>query len=96
MVSDFRYETININLQSKPAWFLNNINPLGQVPAIQLTDTIVYDSVICNDYLDEVYPGDKLVPSDPYLRARDKMLMEHYTKVNVLKTHKYNSISVIL
>ena len=86
MISVFRYETININLQSKPAWFLDSINPLGQVPALQLNDTIVYDSLICNDYLDEVYPGDRLVPSDPYLRTRDKMLMEHYIKVNVLSS----------
>ena len=60
---------------------MSNINPLGSVPALQLNDAIVYDSKICNEYLDDVYPGDKLVPSDPYLRARDRMLMEHYTKV---------------
>ena len=81
-----RYETVNIHLISKPDWYLNDINPLGLVPTLQMNDKIVYDSKICNDYLDEVYPGDKLVPSDPYLRARDKMLMEHYTKVT---KHKY-------
>ena len=81
---------MNINLQSKPEWFLKDVNPLGLVPAIQHNDTIVYDSKICNEYLDEVFPGDKLIPSDPYLRARDNMLLEHYSKVAA-----YNMFSLV-
>ena len=75
---------MNINLQSKPEWFSKDINPLGLVPAIQHNEKIVYDSKICNEYLDEVLPGDKLIASDPYLRAKDNMLLEHYSIVIAL------------
>ena len=77
----FRYETVNIHLRSKPEWFAKDINPLGKVPTFQIDDKIVYDSEICNEYIDEVYPGDESVSLDPYQRAKDRMLLEHFPKV---------------
>lgn len=75
-----RYETVNINLQSKPDWFLQR-NPLGLVPVLEQDDKIIYESLVCNDYLDEVYPDPPLQPADPYLRAKDKMLIGQFDKV---------------
>ena len=77
----FRYETVNIHLRSKPEWFAKDINPLGKVPTLQIDDKIVYDSQICNEYIDEVYPGDESASRDPYQRAKDGMLLEHFPKV---------------
>ena len=77
----FRYETVNIHLRSKPEWFAKDINPLGKVPTLQIDDKIVYDSEICNEYIDETYPGDENAPRDPYQRAKDRMLLEHFPKV---------------
>ena len=76
-----RYETVNINLKSKPEWYLKDINPLGLVPALQKDDTVVYDSRICNAYLEDAYPGEGTIPTDPYDKAKDDMLMEHFPKV---------------
>ena len=42
---------------------------------------IVYESGICDDYLDEIYPENKLTPEDPYERAQMKILMERFSKV---------------
>jgi len=78
-VHPFSHETININLSKKPEWYLEKITSLGKVPAIQLDDKIIYDSVIINDYIDQTYPGVKLTPSDPYQAAQDRMLLERWS-----------------
>jgi glutathione S-transferase len=68
-------------LSKKPEWFVEDISPLGKVPAIQKDDRIVYDSGVCSDYLDQVYPDNKLTPDDPYQQARDRILVEHFGEV---------------
>ena len=90
-----RYETVNINLQSKPDWFLKR-NPFGLVPVLEQDDKIIYESLVCNDYLDEVYPDHLLQPTDPYLKAKDKMLIGQFDKVrdNLLYTYKMYSKSI--
>ncbi|KAJ0067035.1 hypothetical protein NL108_007850, partial [Boleophthalmus pectinirostris] len=75
------YETINIHLKEKPEWFLER-NPLGLVPAIETeTGEVVYESPITCDYLDEVYPQNKLLPSTPFGKAKQKMMLEYFSKV---------------
>ncbi|XP_062602424.1 pyrimidodiazepine synthase-like [Saccostrea cucullata] len=74
------HEVVNINLKSKPEWFLQK-NPLGKVPVLEQDDKIVYESLICCDYLDQVYPQNKLTPEDPYRQAQDKMLVEHFSQM---------------
>jgi glutathione S-transferase len=79
------HELVNVNLQYKPEWFLVK-NPLGLVPVLEQNGQIIYESAICNDYLDEVYPENKLTPDDPYEKAQMKILMERFGKV---VTHYY-------
>ena len=76
-----RYETVNIDLADKPDWHLQKINCLGQVPAIEEDNDVIFDSVIVNEYLDRAYPGEKLLPSDPRRAAKDKMILELWSKV---------------
>nr|KAG5702776.1 hypothetical protein BaRGS_003650 [Batillaria attramentaria] len=71
------YETVNISLKQKPEWFLER-NPGGMVPVVEKDDKIVYESLIVADYLDNVYPDNRLVPADPYRKARDAMLIDYY------------------
>lgn len=42
---------------------------------------LVYESAITCEYLDEVYPGKKLLPEDPYEKACQKMTFELFSKV---------------
>ncbi|NXI73756.1 GSTO1 transferase, partial [Anseranas semipalmata] len=75
------HEVININLKNKPDWFFEK-NPFGLVPVLETSKgQLIYESPITCDYLDEAFPGKKLVPSDPYERAFQKMLLEHFSKV---------------
>ncbi|XP_030058641.1 glutathione S-transferase omega-1 isoform X2 [Microcaecilia unicolor] len=88
-----KYENINVNLISKPEWFLEK-TPLGLVPVLETEKgQVIYESPIICDYLDEAYPGKKLNPVDPYEKAKQKMLLEHFSKlasflVMVLKAKK--------
>lgn len=74
------YETINVDLKNKPSWFLER-NPLGLVPVLELDDKIVYESTATCDWLDDVYPNNRLQPSDPYRRAWDRIVTEYYGKL---------------
>lgn len=75
-----RHEVINVNLKYKPKWFLER-NPHGLVPILEFNKSVLYESSICDDFLDEVYPHPKLTSNCPFKRAQDKILMFNYDKV---------------
>lgn len=76
-----RHEVVNVNLKNSPDWFSKK-NPLAMVPVLEQGDKIVYESAICNEYLDEMYGKQALLTAEPYDRARQKILMERFSKVN--------------
>ncbi|CAK6953126.1 glutathione S-transferase omega-1-like [Scomber scombrus] len=76
-----KYDTININLKDKPDWFLEK-SPFGLVPTLETpAGEVVYESPITCEYLDEVYPEKRLLPSNPFGKAQQKMMLEHFSKV---------------
>ncbi|KAM9364259.1 glutathione S-transferase omega-1-like [Pholidichthys leucotaenia] len=76
-----KYETINIHLREKPDWFFQ-MNPLGLVPTLETSDgEVIYESPITCEYLDDMYPDNKLLPSSPFGRAQQKMMLERFSKV---------------
>ncbi|XP_037761576.1 glutathione S-transferase omega-1 isoform X1 [Chelonia mydas] len=78
---DIKHETININLKNKPDWLFEK-NPFGLVPILETSKgQLIYESPITCEYLDEAYPGKKLLPADPYERACQKMLLERFSKL---------------
>ncbi len=50
-------------------WYLA-INPAGVVPALVDAGTVVLESTVIIEYLDDAYPQTSLRPSDPKARAR--------------------------
>ncbi|XP_075114595.1 glutathione S-transferase omega-1-like [Leptodactylus fuscus] len=75
-----KHEVININLKSKPDWFFEK-SPFGLVPSLETFDgKIIYESLIVCDYLDEAFPGVNLTPADPYEKAQQKILLEHFSQ----------------
>uniref|UniRef100_A0A7M4F0X2 Glutathione S-transferase omega n=1 Tax=Crocodylus porosus TaxID=8502 RepID=A0A7M4F0X2_CROPO len=86
------HEIININLKNKPDWFFEK-NPFGLVPVLETSKgQLIYESPITCDYLDEAYPGKKLLPEDPYERAYQKMLLEHFSKLTPLAYKHFMAI----
>lgn len=80
------HETINIHLREKPDWFLER-NPFGLVPVLEQDDKIVYESLVTCDYMDNIYPDNRLIPTDPFKKARDDMLVDYFGKT--LGAHFY-------
>ena len=62
------------NKDQKRPEFLK-LNPYGKVPVIDDGGKILFESCIINEYLDETYPNPPLLPKDPYLRGRGRVLI---------------------
>lgn len=71
------YELIQVDLaageQRRPDFL--RLNPYGKVPVLIDEDTVVYDSTIINEYLDDEYPDPPLLPriEASSLRARARL-----------------------
>ena len=63
------FDLTEIDLSNRPDWFLE-VSPYGRVPALKVSDvTVLDDSVIINEYLDEAYPERPLLSGDPLVRT---------------------------
>jgi glutathione S-transferase len=69
------YETQNVDLfkneQFQPDYL--KINPRGVVPALDHDGHIVIESTLICEYLDECFPNPRLMPADPWRRARIRL-----------------------
>jgi glutathione S-transferase len=76
---DLEYEKTLVDLRKqdqKTPEFLQ-LNPYGKVPVLVDEDTVVYDSTIINEYLDEEYPIPALMPEDSQARAQVRTLEDY-------------------
>jgi len=80
------FERREVDLGNKPQWFLA-LSPYGKVPALRIDGRTLWESDIINEYLDEVFPEPRLMPSDPYLRARARILIDYCNDLWVDNTY---------
>ena len=76
---DLAYDRVTLDLakkEQKCPEFLK-LNPYGKVPVINDAGKILFESCIINEYLDEQYPNPPLMPKDPYLRERGRILVDY-------------------
>ena len=68
------YQYIEVNPYHKPQSLLD-LNPRGLVPTLQYQGKPLYESTVLCEFLEEAYPDHtpKLLPDDPYLRARTRI-----------------------
>ncbi|KAF3420985.1 hypothetical protein E2986_05549 [Frieseomelitta varia] len=75
------HDVVYINLTNKPEWLLEK-SPLGKVPVIELEEgKTLYESLVIAEYLDDAYPHNKLYPTDPLAKAKDKLLIDRFNSV---------------
>lgn len=71
---DIDFEINYIDLQNPPDWFLK-ISPFGKVPILRCGDTVLFESAVINEYIDETHPPE-LHPADPMLHAQNRAWIE--------------------
>jgi glutathione S-transferase len=70
------HERIYIDLADRPAWF-SELSPLGKVPLLLVDgETVLFESAVICEYLEETAPGLRLHPADPLARARHRAWIE--------------------
>ena len=83
------FDITEVSGMPKPDWFLS-INPRGKVPTLRVPITadyaiIIYESAICNeflcDYATSIEQEHTLMPTDPFIRARIRLLNDHCDNV---------------
>jgi glutathione S-transferase len=71
-----------VDLADRPDWF-NQLSPLGKVPVLEVTrddgsKVVLFESVVINEYLEEVTDG-TMLPDDPLERAHARAWVEFGT-----------------
>jgi len=69
------YDIEFIDVYNPPEWFLK-LSPTGKVPILVVDDTVIFESAVIGEYIEEVYPP-ALHPSSPVLKAQNRAWMEY-------------------
>jgi glutathione S-transferase len=73
------YDVVPVDLrkqeQKKPEYL--KLNPYGKVPVLTDDSTVLYESLIINEYLNEKYPDPPLMPKDPGGKAKARVLIDY-------------------
>ncbi len=73
------YEIVPLDLrkkdQKRPEFL--KLNPYGKVPVIDDGGTVLFESCVINEYLEEKYPRPPLMPKDPRGRGRMRNLVDY-------------------
>ena len=83
------FEIKDVDIFNKPE-DLAVMNPYNQVPVLVERDLILYESNIINEYIDERFPHPQLMPGDPVMRGRGRLVLfrmekELFSLVHVLE-----------
>lgn len=71
---EVEYDITYIDLANPPEWFAE-VSPLGKVPVLKVEDTVLFESAVIMEYLDEVNPP-SLQPADPLVKAQNRAWVE--------------------
>lgn len=73
------YETVIVDLDSRPDWIVELNPPDGRVPVLEDSDGLLLpESSVINRYLDERFPEPPLMPADPADRAQVELAIERF------------------
>jgi glutathione S-transferase len=75
------YETVEIDLDDRPAWIYEK-NSLGRVPVLEEDTFVLAESAVIDEYLDDRYPDPPLWPADPAERALGRLLVFRFDELS--------------
>ena len=75
------YDIEYIDLGSPPEWFLA-ISPLKKVPLLIVDSTVIFESAVINEYIDEAYQP-MLHPEDLLLKAINRSWIEFSNNISL-------------
>ncbi|HEY5294233.1 MAG TPA: glutathione S-transferase family protein [Gaiellaceae bacterium] len=70
------YETIEVDLNDRPAWIFD-LNATGRVPVLD-DGFVLPESVVIMEYLEERYPDPPLLPAEPAERAQARLSVQRF------------------
>ena len=84
------FEVRDVDLFNKPE-DISTMNPYGHVPILVERELILYESNIINEYIDERFPHPQLMPADPLMRARARLMLFNFEKELFVHVHVLES-----
>ncbi|KAG0215056.1 hypothetical protein BGX33_001553 [Mortierella sp. NVP41] len=74
------HESVFIDLSTpRPEYYLKEINPYGEVPALKTADGhVILESLVIAEYIANLNPQAGLLPKDPLQRAQSEYLIQHW------------------
>jgi glutathione S-transferase len=66
------FELVEIDLRDKPSWY-KEINPAGTVPALRQGSFTLRESLVINEYVEELAAEPSLLPATPRQRAEARL-----------------------
>ncbi|CAI5445880.1 unnamed protein product [Caenorhabditis angaria] len=73
-------EIVNIDLKNKPDWYFSK-HFKGQVPALEYDGKHVIESAVIPEYLDDIFPETRILPTDPYQKVQQKLLLARLSEI---------------
>jgi glutathione S-transferase-like protein len=73
------YETVEIDLSSRPAW-VYDLNVTGRVPILDDDGFVLPESEVIMAYLDERFPDPPLLPADLRRRAEARLRVHRFDR----------------
>lgn len=84
-------EMVNISLSDPIPEDLLALNPSGRIPTLLDRDLVLFDERVISEFLDERFPHPALMPIDPVVRAKIRLITyrvesEWYTRIADLES----------
>ena len=79
------FERREVDLDDKPDWFAE-VSPYAKVPVLKDGHTRVFESSIINEYLEDAYPGPRLLPQSAAARAEARIWID-FDNTKLVTTH---------
>jgi len=90
------FQVIDVDVYNKPE-DLAVMNPYNRLPVLVERDLILYESNIINEYIDERFPHPQLMPADPVMRARARLMLfnleaELFSQIEAIESGKEKQV----